>query len=209
MSLVVDAVIEPTDEQVDSLSINLSKGLVQNFGNGSIQDQNLELVNQPTARVTAKIPCSDGDVPFGTTCVGSPGIESVGVAFVPPQPGRYLACVSFTHFLHYLPHTTGLGGSTQFAIVETPRDSDDAPLQGFRSVFEGGTTTDQSLGQRLYQAHRLCDTFVFADVRDRVLRLLYRQLGYNPADKVQANAVHVKSNGLEIGVHWEVYFAGE
>lgn len=180
----------------------------ENFQAGALQATGLTIVNHPTGSVSARLPCAQGQEPAPSSCFNVPG--SLGIAFAPPRPGRYLACVTFTHYIDLAQSgTTAVvtGGRTQFGIVETAPTTE-AELQGGKSVVSSGFYTRDSEGERVASPHRLCETFAFPDASERVLRLRYRQQQYEGG--IDAN--HIRFEEPDAGPswpHWEVYFAGE
>ena len=107
---------------------------------------------------TAEIPCSTTNPSTGLTCAA--GSESLGIAFVPPSPGRYRACF-------YYARNYGTGTSTT-QLIETPNNAQTLLQEGNVKLMmtEGVGSTST------FNAETNCSFFNFSDTSKRTIRLM-------------------------------------
>lgn len=105
---------------------------------------------------TAQIPCSTTNPSTGLTCAA--GSESVGVAFTPPNAGRYKVCAYFGG--------NDANGTAAYELIETPNNAQTL-LQEGNSRLRVTTTTSPSTPPQTN-----CGYFNFSDTSLRTIRLM-------------------------------------
>ena len=136
-----------------------------------ITDASLDLViNSVKGSASAEIACASGTSSTGLTCTSS---ESVGIALIPPSPGVYEACFSFS--------TNSTNGDIPvFQVIETPNNATTIVQEGGERIQSGFSI---SAGNSYY-TYKLCGSFNFSDTSKRTLRVMYEKSTANTTNLV-------------------------
>lgn len=139
---------------------NIGLGTAAQSSYIEVQNVNLDLVNNTSkGSASVEIACAAGTASSGPNCGAA--AESVGIAFIPPSPGLFEVCASYTQ-------TQTDSGDIVYQLIETSN-------LNATIIQEGGMRLNNTAPAGVILSSLNCGTFNFADTSKRTIRLMYEK----------------------------------